>query len=330
MARFWKYWTLAAAVAAALVVGTALLGLLTPQPTNFTPAFVQPQPWAEQIEFFLPPLATTSDRANVAPPFSQPLVRATPPELKPTASPPVSPPVSPPASPPPSASAIVARTPAPTPRPAPLRASPTPAKTPLVAAHPLTRRYLPIAQASGYLERYTEARPQDLVDYQGQQLTADTARAFEQMRRAALREGVKLRVVSGFRSIRTQINIFDGKGGGRAAAEYSAPPGHSQHHTGLAVDINSLQPSFRNTPAFAWLRRRGSSYGFMLSYDRGRGDLGPQAEPWHWVYVGKPVAMKAMAAFVARARQYQWDPLLGDRQLTSLYRSIGSGNISTQ
>lgn len=186
----------------------------------------------------------------------------------------------------------------------------------------IARRYNAIAKATGYVETYPEATSAQLVSYQGQQLQADAAQAFDRMRTAAAADSIELRVVSGFRSLRTQVQIFDGKGGGQQAAEYSAPPGHSQHHTGLAIDINSLKPSFADTKAFAWLRRHGSSYGFMLPYATSSGDLGPKAEPWHWVYVGQPSAMKLMAGFVQRARQNSHNPLLGDRKLEEIYRSI--------
>jgi hypothetical protein len=191
------------------------------------------------------------------------------------------------------------------------------------AGNPIAKRYQNIAQRTGYIETYPEVAAAELVDYHGQSLAADSAEAFERMRVAAANDGVKLKVISGFRSIAAQVSIFDGKGGGLGAAEYSAPPGHSQHHTGLAVDINSLSPSFKQTKAFAWLSKNAKTYGFMLPYTEGSGDLGPRAEPWHWVYVGKPAAMKLMANFVERARQFTRDPFLGDRQLEKIYRSVG-------
>jgi D-alanyl-D-alanine carboxypeptidase len=103
------------------------------------------------------------------------------------------------------------------------------------AGNPIAKRYQKIAQRSGYVETYPEVAAAELVDYHGQSLAADSAEAFERMRVAAAQDGVTLKVISGFRSIATQVSIFDGKGGGLSAAEYSAPPGHSQHHTGLAV-----------------------------------------------------------------------------------------------
>jgi hypothetical protein len=59
----------------------------------------------------------------------------------------------------------------------------------------------------------------------------------------------------------------------------------------------------------------------MLPYANINGDLGPNNEPWHWVYVGKPPAMKLMAAFLSRARQANYDPLGGNSQLEAIYRS---------
>jgi hypothetical protein len=59
----------------------------------------------------------------------------------------------------------------------------------------------------------------------------------------------------------------------------------------------------------------------MLPYAHTQGDLGPHSEPWHWVYVAKPPAMQLMTNFISRARQNNYDPLLGDRQLETLYRS---------
>jgi zinc D-Ala-D-Ala carboxypeptidase len=185
----------------------------------------------------------------------------------------------------------------------------------------IARQYDEIAQKTGYLEQYPEISRTELTEYQGQRLSKDAATAFRQMQQAAAQAGISLRIISGFRSIRTQNQIFTGKGGGVQAAEYSAPPGHSQHHTGLAVDINSLSPKFRETAAFRWLSRHGAAYGFMLPYAHSRGDLGPQAEPWHWVYVAKKPAMQLMTNFIDRARQHQHNPLLGNQQLEKIYHS---------
>jgi LAS superfamily LD-carboxypeptidase LdcB len=172
-------------------------------------------------------------------------------------------------------------------------------------------RYHSIAQQTGYRERYPQIASSEFTTRDSQKLVKDAAEAFDRMRAAARQSGVSLSIKSGFRDIATQEGIFKRKGGGVSAAEYSAPPGHSQHHTGLALDINSLSPSFRNTREYRWLKANAPQYGFMLSYENNesRCDLGPHNEPWHWVYVGQPAARSLMEQFIARANQCGYNPL---------------------
>jgi LAS superfamily LD-carboxypeptidase LdcB len=126
-----------------------------------------------------------------------------------------------------------------------------------VAIHnPIAEKYEDIAKRTGYLEQYPEIGSAETVEYQGQRLHKDAASAFDNMRQAATKDNVKLQIISGFRGIRAQADIFEGKGGGLQAAEYSAPPGHSQHHTGLAIDINTLETSFRTSKAFMWVNHQ--------------------------------------------------------------------------
>jgi zinc D-Ala-D-Ala carboxypeptidase len=335
IAKSTKYFAIAVGVAALILLGTKVGNGSSEAPAPL--AISQQKPLVEQIAEFLPELPAEVAVANTAPPelvannqpltvsaeVPDPLAGGTVPQSGSTALRPQSPrtrvSISP-TTPPPADKISKA-----------LRSSPGATSTPALVAYrlskpagnPIAQRYQNIAQRTGYLETYPEVAAAELVDYHGQFLAADSAEAFERMRVAAAQEGVTLKVISGFRSIASQVSIFDGKGGGLAAAEYSAPPGHSQHHTGLAVDINSLSPSFKQTKAFAWLSKNAKTYGFMLPYTEGSGDLGPRAEPWHWVYVGKPAAMKLMANFVERARQFTRDPFLGDRKLEKIYRSVG-------
>ncbi len=86
----------------------------------------------------------------------------------------------------------------------------------------------------------------------------------------------------------------------RLAATVVARPGTSEHHTGLAVDIlgsgySSLEQSFDNTPAFAWLKAHCAEYGFILRYPKEKEDVtGVIYEPWHYRYVGKDYAEEIM------------------------------------
>ena len=78
---------------------------------------------------------------------------------------------------------------------------------------------------------------------------------------------------------------------------FSARPGHSEHQTGLALDINVASSSahFENTPAFAWLKEHCAQYGFILRYDQGKEDItGYRFEPWHYRYVGVETAQAVM------------------------------------
>ncbi len=183
-------------------------------------------------------------------------------------------------------------------------------------------KYHNIAQQTGYIETYPQLATSIMGNSNGQTVVQDALDAFSEMRQAAAREGISLTILSGFRNIETQVGIFKRKGDGISATQFSAPPGHSQHHTGLALDINSLSPSFRKTPAYLWLKKHAPSYGFMLPYENSQDDLGPQNEPWHWVYVKDPRAMKLMSCFITRAKSIGYDPLQGDVKLESLHQSI--------
>jgi LAS superfamily LD-carboxypeptidase LdcB len=194
------------------------------------------------------------------------------------------------------------------------------------ADNSISRKYRSIAQQTGYIETYPQLATSIMGTSNGQRVVQDALDAFNNMRTEAAKERISLKILSGFRDLRTQVGIFERKGGGVRAAEYSAPPGHSQHHTGLAIDINSLSPSFRNTAAYRWLKNNAPRYGFMLSYENRQGDLGPKNEPWHWVYVKDPRAMRLMSCFINRAQNMGYDPLLGDPELTAVYQQSKAEN----
>jgi len=106
--------------------------------------------------------------------------------------------------------------------------------------------------------------------------------------------------ISGFRSIQQQHYLFHEVAKQRGQkleqrAKVSAPPGYSQHHTGLAVDINSLNQSFANTKTFAWLHKNAGEYGFKLSFPRNN-PQGIAFEPWHWAWYGNSKAQQTLHA----------------------------------
>lgn len=74
------------------------------------------------------------------------------------------------------------------------------------------------------------------------------------------------------------------------------PAGHSEHQTGLALDIlcsgnMKMDASQKAEPGNRWLRKNCSHYGFILRYPEEKSDItGVSFEPWHFRYVGKKAA----------------------------------------
>lgn len=118
--------------------------------------------------------------------------------------------------------------------------------------------------------------------------------AFNEMKAAALKDGIKLEICSGFRSYSYQATLYNNyvaRDGKAAADTYSARPGHSEHQTGLAMDINNASSSFNNTPEAKWLAAHCAEYGFIIRYPQGKQDItGYKYESWHIRYLGKQLA----------------------------------------
>jgi D-alanyl-D-alanine carboxypeptidase len=123
------------------------------------------------------------------------------------------------------------------------------------------------------------------------------AQSYLQMVQDARRDGVEFVLISGFRSVAEQQQLFFeiSKQRNQTPAErakVSAPPGHSEHHTGYAIDLGdasvpsaNLSPSFEKTEAFQWLRNNAARYGFEMSFPPNN-PQGVMYEPWHWRFVG--------------------------------------------
>ena len=125
-------------------------------------------------------------------------------------------------------------------------------------------------------------------------LTDECASAFEEMREAAAEQGLELYVSSGFRSYELQASLYQrycDSDGQEAADTYSARPGHSEHQTGLAIDLNTISSSFANTAEGQWVAEHCWEYGFILRYPADKVDItGYMYEPWHIRYLGKTTA----------------------------------------
>lgn len=127
-------------------------------------------------------------------------------------------------------------------------------------------------------------------------LNQEASLKFNEMKAAALKENVKLWIASGFRSYSYQNNLYNRyvKKYGKANTDtFSARPGHSEHQSGLAMDINSLEESFALTKEGKWLNENAANYGFIIRYPKGKTHLtGYKFEPWHIRYVGKELSKK--------------------------------------
>lgn len=141
-------------------------------------------------------------------------------------------------------------------------------------------------------------------------LEATAADALDSMLSAAKKDGIyDLQFYSGYRTYASQKNKFEtrtqrylNEGYSQAdaekkAGEYIAPPGSSEHHTGLAADVCSyaivskygyLSDEFDTTKEWRWLNEHCSEYGFILRYTKEDEDItGFLYEPWHFRYIGK-------------------------------------------
>jgi D-alanyl-D-alanine carboxypeptidase len=148
--------------------------------------------------------------------------------------------------------------------------------------------------------------PEDLTEAQvpGQvrEMRAEAAAALEEMYAACLEEtGYQLISVSGYRSYSKQEKLYKAKlqrvnGKKELAEEYVAPPGASEHHLGLAMDIGqqskpTLNEKFAETEGGIWSRENCWRFGFILRYGEEWEDItGYKYEPWHFRYVGKDLA----------------------------------------
>lgn len=121
---------------------------------------------------------------------------------------------------------------------------------------------------------------------------------------AARAEGLSVYLSSSYRSYNEQSYLYDRKvsqyGDPAVAATIVAPPGTSEHQTGLCADITDIyyaskDRSLENTALFKWMKAHCHEYGFILRYPDTKQDItGIIYEPWHFRYVGYEVAAYIM------------------------------------
>lgn len=113
--------------------------------------------------------------------------------------------------------------------------------------------------------------PIAVVTINGKPVEVNTARAFEAMRDAASRERVRIKVVSGFRTMVEQQRLYDCyRSGGCNNGNFAAEPGFSNHQSGHALDLNTREAGVEQ-----WLTANAALYGFSATIP---------GEPWHWEF----------------------------------------------
>ncbi|MBX2866586.1 D-alanyl-D-alanine carboxypeptidase family protein [Candidatus Kaiserbacteria bacterium] len=143
----------------------------------------------------------------------------------------------------------------------------------------------------------------------------------EDMLEEALDDGVKIWIVSAYRSWGEQANLKSAYTVtyGSGANTFSADQGYSEHQLGTAVDFTTEGlggglNGFGNTEAFEWLVDNAYKYGFVLSYDENNQYY--IYEPWHWRFVGEDLARDLRRA---DAHFYDWEQRKIDEYLISIF-----------
>lgn len=140
----------------------------------------------------------------------------------------------------------------------------------------------------------------EIIQSNGVSLRAEAMDAYQKLIAGAKNDGVVLYPISSYRSYADQEKLFNGyvaKDGQEEAEKYSARPGHSEHQTGLAIDIGlpsgacNLELCMAQTKQGLWLAENAHLYGFIIRYPNGKEvETGYQYEPWHIRYVGTEIA----------------------------------------
>lgn len=142
--------------------------------------------------------------------------------------------------------------------------------------------------------------PSDMISispYGSVKMVRTAALAFIELCDQAKEDGYTIMGISGYRSYQTQKNLYNRylqKDPQNVVDTYSARAGHSEHQSGLAIDVSSNNAdilTFEMSSSFKWMKENAHRYGYILRYQKGKEDItGYKYEPWHYRYVGKEIA----------------------------------------
>ena len=150
-----------------------------------------------------------------------------------------------------------------------------------------------------YLDKdYTPSLVSIDYNYGSGMLTSEAYNAFKKLSDAARSEGLYILSRSPYRSYATQYSVYNqykNNKGQDWADRWSARPGHSEHQTGLAVDVKTYTTNelndFTYTREYQWMKQNAHLYGFILRYPEGKEYItGYGAESWHYRFVGVTAA----------------------------------------
>jgi len=158
----------------------------------------------------------------------------------------------------------------------------------------------------------TDWEPDYLVDLgRGRNLHEEAEEHFDLMRSALRDAGYNVGLRSVYRSFGRQTNSYNRNVNnyGRWSADQAvARPGHSEHQTGLTVDLTGFRP------ALPWLAENAHDFGFILRYPDGEYKKyhGYMYEPWHWRHVGTAIATAMYNEGIALYEEFYGKYLLSD------------------
>lgn len=116
---------------------------------------------------------------------------------------------------------------------------------------------------------------------------------------------------SGYRTYDEQKQMYeeDLENTGLLESALVAPPGHSEHHSGLAMDFaiddGYEYPALRNEGEYSWIYANAANYGLILRYtEQNKHITKYQAESWHFRYVG-PVHASMIYRMGVALEQYE-------------------------
>lgn len=139
--------------------------------------------------------------------------------------------------------------------------------------------------------------PKDLIEINGLKINKYAYNAYLKMKENMNKENLNIRIISAYRSYDYQENLYKSylqKENQSIVDTYSARAGYSEHHTGLAIDIDNNKQNFNNfylTKEFLWMQNNAHKYGFILRYPKDKETItGYAYEPWHYRYVGEEIS----------------------------------------